>query len=172
MTQKRRQHMNAAAAAKALDESFTAYVSKLETVKSFEYLGRMLRYDGNDALAICTDLGRARLTRGLISRVLRAENASPRVCSLLYKTTIQADLLLGGEVGNIAPYSMRSYEGFHLRTARHMAGMMPWRSPNLKNWTWTYNRRRRRCWRRQACRCNTILKFVAQRPFMEICLEA
>ena len=177
MTQKRCQHKNAEAAAKAQDESFSAYGVELETVDSFKYLGRLLRYDDNDAMAIRSNLGKARAMWGRLSRVLRAENASPRVCSLFYKATIQAVMLFGSETWNISPASMRSLEGFHLRAARRMAGMMPRKSPNGE---WTYPKTEEVL---EAAglhtvqayieiRRNTILKFVAQRPIMELCLEA
>ena len=73
--------------------------------------------------------------RGRLSQFLRAENAFPQVFGMFYKATIQAVLLFGSEMRNISPASVHSLEGFHLRAARHMAGMMPQRSPNG---TWTY----------------------------------
>ena len=86
-------------------------------------------------------------------------------------------MLFGSESWNISPASMRSLEGFHLRAARRMAGMMPRKSPNDE---WTYPKTEEVL---EAAglhtvqayieiRRNTILKFVAQRPIMELCLEA
>ena len=58
MAQKRRQHKNAAAAVKAPDESYSAYGIELETVEPFKYLGRILRYNDNNVLAMRTNLGK------------------------------------------------------------------------------------------------------------------
>ena len=62
---------------------------------------------------------------GRLSRVMRAENASPRVCGLFYKATVQAVLLFGSETWCLSPANLRLLEGFHVRAARRMTGMMP-----------------------------------------------
>ena len=70
-----------------------------------------------------------------LSCTIRAENASPCVCGLFYKATVQSILLFGCETWNLSPKSLHSLEGFYLRTAWHMAGKRP-----MKLWdgTWKY----------------------------------
>ena len=176
--QKWQQHRNAAVAAKALGESFTAYCVKLETVESFKYLGRMLRYDDNDALAIHMHLGKARATWGLLSWVLMEENAPLPVCSLFYKAMIQDVLLLGSETRSISLASILSLDGFHLLAARCMAGMMPRRSPNDKNGTYPATEEVLEATGLYTVQMyvevhrTTVLKVAAQRPIVELYLEA
>ena len=134
-TDRRRQHENAVGAARALDESFSAYGVELETVESFKYLGRVLRYDGNDVQAVRINLRKARATWERLSRVMRSEHASSRVCGLFYKATVQAVLLFGSETWNVTPAILRGLEGFHVWAARRMAGMMPTRDTSGK---WEY----------------------------------
>ena len=176
-TTRRRQHGNAVGAARALEESFSAYGVELETVESFKYLGRVMRYDDNDAEAVRTNLRKARATWGRLSKVTRSENASSRVCGMFYKATVQAVLLFGSESWSVTPAILSSLEGFHVRAARRMAGMMPTRDTSGK---WEYpssgevlekvglytideyvNVRR-----------NTILRFVSKRPIYELCRGA
>ena len=79
-------------AGRALDQEFTAYGEKLERVEVFKYLGRLLSFDDNDIQAVRSNLKKARKVWSRISRVLRAENASPRVCRIFYKATVQVVL--------------------------------------------------------------------------------
>ncbi len=67
--------------------------------------------------------------------MLRAENASPNVCGVFHKATVQAVLLFGSETWKLSPLSLKSLEGFHIRAACRMAGMQPARNPDG---TWTY----------------------------------
>ncbi|KAL7523456.1 hypothetical protein ACHAXR_000188, partial [Thalassiosira sp. AJA248-18] len=85
----------------ALKQQFTAYGVELERVEVFKYLGRLLTYEGNDIQAVRSNLMKARKCWARISRVLRAENASPRVCGMFYKATVQAVLLFGSETWNL-----------------------------------------------------------------------
>ena len=172
-TKRRRQHENAEVAARALEESFLAYGVELEKVESFKYLGRILRYDDSDTQTVATNLRKARATWGRLSRVLRKENSTPRVCGMFYKATVQAVLLFGSETWNITASMVRSLEGFHVRAARRMTGMMPEQKPS-GDWMYpasgevleaaglytidNYVKVRR----------NTILRFVAQRPIYEL----
>ena len=176
-TERRRQHENAEGAARALDESFSAYGVELEAVESFQYLDRVLRYEDNDAQAVRVNLRKARATWGRLSRVMRAENASPWVCGMFYKATVQAVLLFRSETWNVTPAILRSLEGFHVRAARRMAGRVPKRDTSGK-WEYpasgevlekvglytidNYIKVRR----------NTILQFVSQRPIYELCRGA
>jgi hypothetical protein len=62
--------------------------------------------------------------------VLRAENASPKVCGVFYKAVVQAVLLFESEMWKLSPASLKSLEGFHIRAARCMAGMPLTRNPD------------------------------------------
>ncbi len=68
--------------------------------------------------------------------MLRSENASPKVCGVFYKATIQAVLLFGSETWNLAPSGMVCLEGFHLRAAWRILGIPPWKRPDG---TWEYS---------------------------------
>jgi hypothetical protein len=109
----------------ALAQLFTAYGDELERVEVFKYLGRLLAYDDNDTQAMRGNLKKARKSWGQVLRILRAENASSKVCGVFYKATVQAVLLFGSETWKLSPSSLKSLEGFHVRAARCMAGKMP-----------------------------------------------
>ena len=119
--ERKHQHEAAVEAALALRQQFTAYGDVLDRVEAFKYLGRLLSYDDNDVQAMRANLRKARRTWGRISRVLRAENASPRVCGMFYKATVQAVLLFGSESWCLSDTAMKRLEGFHVRAAWRMA---------------------------------------------------
>jgi len=98
---KKLQHEAAVDAARALEVQFTAYGEELERVEVFKYLGRLLAFDDNIVQAVQCNLKKARKSWSGILQVLRAENASPRVCALFYKATVQAVLLFGSETWNM-----------------------------------------------------------------------
>jgi hypothetical protein len=108
--------------------------------------------------------------------VLRAENASPKVCGVFYKAVVQALLLFGSETWKLSPASLKSLEGFHIRDARRMAGMQPTRDPDG---TWTYPSSKDVpkavelktivhyigvCW-------ETIARFILDRPLFALCRD-
>ena len=159
-------------AARAADESFTAYGVMLDQVEAFKYLGRTIRSDNNDAQAVSDNLRKAKRVWGRLSRVMKAENASPRVCGLFYKATVQAVLLFGSESWTVTLTMRRGLEGFHTRAARRMTGMMPekdsageWVYPHTdevleKSGLFTVDHY-------ITVRRTTILKFIADRPIYE-----
>ena len=89
--------------AKALEARFFAPGVELERVEVFTYLGRLIEYDGEDTQAVRGNLKKARRVWARISRVLRVENASPRVCGMFYKGTVQSMLLFGSETWCLTP---------------------------------------------------------------------
>ena len=119
----------------ALGVEFTAYGDELERVEVFKYLGRLISFDDTDVQAVASNLMKARKSWARVSKVLRAENAAPRVCGLFFKATVQAILLYGSETWNLTPTALRTLEGFHIRAARRMAGLMPTKGANNQ---WTY----------------------------------
>ncbi len=131
------QHEIAATARQSLQMHFYAYGEELKKVEVFKYLGWLLAYDDNDTQAIRANLAKACKMWARVSRVLRVENASPKVCGVFYKATIQAVLLFGSETWNLAPSGLKCLEGFHLRAAWQMSDKRPmkrldgtWRYPN------------------------------------------
>jgi hypothetical protein len=135
--ERKKQHEAAEAARVALARTFTAYGEDLdlERVEVFKYLGRLLAYDDNDSQAMRANLKKAHKSWARVSRVLRAENASPKVCGVFYKAVVQAVLLFGSETWKLSPLSLKSLEQFHIRAARRMAGMQPAKNPDG---TWKY----------------------------------
>ena len=129
------QHVAAKRAHLALRQTFTAYSKELERVEVFKYLGRLLAYDDNDTQTVRGNLKKAHSDWVRLSRTIRAKNASPRVCGIFYKATVQLILLFGSETWNLSPKSLKSLKGFHLQAAWHMAGIRP-----MKLWdgTWKY----------------------------------
>eukprot|EP00957_Ditylum_brightwellii_P189238 14403925-Ditylum_brightwellii.AAC.1 len=92
--------------------------------------------DDTDSRAIHSNMQKAQGVWDRVSRVLRGENASPRVCGTFYCATVQAVLLYGSESWNITPTAMRMLEGFHVKTAWRMATVnRPERQPDG---TWVY----------------------------------
>ena len=172
----RKQHEAAEAARVALRKTFTAYGEDLERVEVFKYLGRLLAYDDNDSQAMRSNLKKARKSWAQVSRVLRAENASPKVCGVFYKATVQAVLLFGSETWKLSPLSLKSLEGFHIRAARRMAGMMPVRNPDG---TWKYPNSGevlkavglKTVGEYIAVRIETIARFIVDRPIFALCRD-
>jgi len=171
---RKKQHEAAEAARVALRKTFTAYGEDLERVEVFKYLGRLLAYDDNDSQAMRSNLKKARKSWARVSRVLRAENAAPKVCGVFYKATVQAVLLFGSETWKLSPLSLKSLEGFHIRAARRMAGMQPARNPDG---TWTYPNSKdvlkavglKTIGEYIGVRRETIARFIVDRPIFALC---
>ena len=171
------QYQAAENSSRALEHRFSAYGEWLERVEVFRYLGRLLAYDDNDSQALRSNLRKARKCWGRLQRVLRAENASPRVSGMFYKATVQAVLLFGSESWNLTPSAIKCLEGFHLRAARRMTGMMPCKQPDG---SWTYPSSEKVLEKAGLhtiaeyieVRRNTILKFLINRPIHSLCEDA
>ena len=131
-----RQHEAAVNSALALRQEFTAYGDVLERVEVFRYLGRLLAMDDVDRQAVDANLRKARRAWARLERLLRAENAPPRVCGMFYKATVQAVLLFGSETWALTPTVLRRLEGFHVRAAYRMAAEH--RPQRRADGTWTY----------------------------------
>ena len=61
----------------------------------------------------------------MFSKVLRTEKATPRVCGMLYRVTVQAVLLYGSKTWVMLPASVWTLEGFHIYCACQLTGMVP-----------------------------------------------
>jgi hypothetical protein len=131
------QHAAAVRSQQALEHGFTCNEEPLERVQVFKYLGRLIAGDDADTQAMRSNLRKARGVWAWISRVLWAENASPRTSGMFYKATVQAVLLYGSETWSLLPSSLKGLEGFHIRAAWQMSGLRPEKNPNG---SWTYPR--------------------------------
>ncbi len=160
----------------ALTQLFTAYGDELERVEVFEYLGWLLAYDDNNTQAMRGNLKKARKSWGRVSCILRAENASPKVCGVFYIAIVQAVLLFGSETWKLSSLSLKILEGFHIRAACYMAGKMPTKNPNG---TWTYPSSRdvlkavglQTIDHYIGTRRETIARFIVDRPLFVLCWD-
>ena len=122
----------------ALDAKLYAYGEELERVDVFKYVGRLIVFDDDDTQEVRGNLAKARRVWARISRVLRAENASARVCGMFYKATVLSVLLFGSETWVLSPTTLKGLEGFHVKAARRMTGLLPkkiggsWKFPKTK----------------------------------------
>ncbi len=111
------QHAAAERVHLALRQTFSAYGKELERVEVFKYLGRLLAYDDNDARTVRGNLKKAQGNWARLSCMIKAEHASPRVCGVFYKATMQSIPLFGSKTWNLSPVSLKSLEGFHMWAA-------------------------------------------------------
>jgi hypothetical protein len=170
------QHEATETARIALAQSFTAYGDELERVEVFKYLVWLLAYNDNDTQAMRANLAKAHKSRGQVSCVLRAKNASPKVCGMFYTATKQAKLLFGSDLWKLSPSSLKSLEGFHTQAAHRMAGKKltrnfdgMWTYPSLKDvlkevGLWTINHYIGVCWETIAC-------FIVDQPLFALCRD-
>ena len=131
----------------------------------------------NDGPTILTNLRKARKCWAWISKVLRAENASPRVSGMFYRATVQAVLLFGSETWNLTGTWLKKLEGFHLRAAWRMArASKPRRNPDG---SWVYPPSAdtleevglKTIAHYVAVRRQTISDFIRDRPIFGLCVE-
>ena len=125
------QHDAAATSIWALEARFTAYGKKLERMEVFKYLRRFWAFYDNGAQVAMRSLKKARGVWTRVSRVLRWENALPRVCGMFYRSTVQAVLLFGSKTWELSPSAMKYLEGFHLKVVRWMTAMVPKRGTDV-----------------------------------------
>lgn len=175
----RKRQRHAAEDARRADEVvISACGQPLDAVDVFKYLGRLLsRYD-NDWPDVYKNLTKARKRWGMVSRVLRRENANPRIMAMFYKAVVQSVLLYGSETWVITPVMLRALEGFHHRVARQLTGLVGRYLPREDKWVYApteevlrkaglfpmseyLSRRQRRC-----------ADYVASRPIAELCRKS
>jgi hypothetical protein len=121
-----------------------------------------------------SNLKKARGCWARVSRVLRAENATPKTCGMFYKATVQAVLLYGSETWSLSPSSMKRLEGFHVRAAWRMSGKRPERNVDG---SWTYPRSEevleavgmKSIAHYVDIRRQTVANFIVNRPIHELC---
>ncbi len=113
---------------RALECTFRANEEDLERVEVFKYFGRLISFDDANNQAMRSNLKKARGCWARVSRVLRAENATPKTCGMFYKATVQAVLLYGSEIWSLSLSSMKHLEGFLICAAWRMSGKRPERN--------------------------------------------
>ena len=99
---------------------------RLERVRAFNYLGRVLTENDDDSVSIDSRIKKARGRWVGIARVLKREGANARVMGRFYLAVVQALLLYGSESWAIKRRDMKKLERFHLRAIRHMTGEHIW----------------------------------------------
>ncbi len=121
-------------------------------------------------------LKKARKSWAWVSRVLRAENASPKVCGVFYKAVVQAVLPFGSETWKLSPASLKSLEGFHIWAARRIAGMQPTRNPEGM-WKYPSSKYVLKAVGLETIdhyigvRHKTIARFIVDRPLFALCRD-
>ena len=60
-----------------------------------------------------------------ILAVVQGEIASPRVCGMFFRATVQSVLLFGPEMWVLNPSTLERLEDFHVKAARRMTGKVP-----------------------------------------------
>jgi hypothetical protein len=171
------QHEAAVHSKRALEHTFSVNGEELVRVEVFKYLGRLISHDDADNQAMQSNLGKAHGCWAQVSRVLRAENATPKTCGMFYKATVQAMLLYGSETWSLSPSSMKRLEGFHIRTAWQISGKRPVRKDDG---SWTYPRLEdvlqavglKPITHYVGMRRQTVVNFILNRPIYELCAEA
>jgi hypothetical protein len=104
---------------------FSANGEELERVEVFKYLGWLISHDDADNQAMLSNLRRARRCWAWVSRVLWAENVTPKTCGMFYKATLQAMQLYGSETWSLSLTSTKHLDGFHICAAWQMLGKRP-----------------------------------------------
>ncbi len=121
----------------ALKCTFHANREDLERVEVFKYLGRLISFNDANNQAMQSNLKKAGGCWARVSRVLRAENATPKTCGMFYKVTVQAVLLYGSETWSLSLLSMKRLEGFYICAVWRISGIRPERNVDG---SWTYPR--------------------------------
>jgi hypothetical protein len=171
------QHAAAACSQQALDHVFTCNGDELDRVEVFKYLGRLIAHNDVDTQAMRSNLGKARGCWAWISRVLRAENASPRTSGMFYKVTVQAVLLYGSETWTLPPSREKQLEGFYIQATWQMSGLCPEKKPDG---SWLYpcsvdvleKAGLEMITHYLGVRQQTVANFIVNQPIWELCAGA
>ena len=101
---------------------FTINGEKIERVKEFRYLGRILTEDDDDSRCIEDQLKKARSIWWRMAKLLKREGANPLQMGRFYMAVVQAVLLYGSESWTITLRDMKALERFQKKAARYMTG--------------------------------------------------
>ena len=106
--------------AEAEEVIFTVYGEKLERVREFRYLGRILTEDDDDSKNIIEQLARARQKWNSRAKILKREGANARTMAKFYMAVVQAVLLYGAESWTITKKNWMRLRSFHRGATRYM----------------------------------------------------
>ena len=81
------------------ERAFEAYGKPLETVSTFNYLGRVMTAGSDNWLAVAGNLVKSWKSWGRLSRILSREEADKRVSGNFFKAVVQAAILFGRRRG-------------------------------------------------------------------------
>ena len=157
---------------------FSVHGIPLESVSSFNYLGRPLSNFGDDWYALRKNLDKAHLHWTLISRVLVREKASPRVSAMFYKVAVQAVLLYSCETWSLTSRMLDILESFHHRVARRLTHRHAFYLQHADLWVWpsiTETLHMAGMFTIQeyiSCRRKYILPYAETRPLLSQCRQA
>ena len=156
---------------------FKAYGEPMEAVSEFRYLGRLLTETGDNWPAVDGNIKKAGRSWGRLARLLGREGADPNVSQTFYIAVAQAVLLFKSETWILTARMEKALDTFQSRVAQKITGRQPrhgiggtWYYPSLAGamkeagivWIWTSILRRQ----------NTVAKFIAIRPVLDLCEKA
>ena len=99
------------------ERAFQAYGELLETVTSFNYLGRVMKAGDEDCTVVTGNLRKAWKIWTWMTRILGREGADLRISGLFLNAVVQAVLLFGSDTWVLNPHIERSLGSFQHRVA-------------------------------------------------------
>jgi len=103
-----------------LATTFSVNGAIIETVPAFKYLGRWLRYDDDDLLAVLQNIEGARKRWFQMKKLLARQHASIRAMGRFYLAAVQSILLYGSETWTLTKRQIHLLDTFHHHCARHI----------------------------------------------------
>ena len=101
---------------------FTINGEKIERVKEFRYLGRILTEDDDDSRCIEDQLKRARSRWWRMAKLLKREEVNSLYMGRFYMAVVQAVLLYGSESWTITLRDIEALERFQKKAVQYMTG--------------------------------------------------
>ena len=102
--------------------TFEVNGKKLERVKSFKYLRRILTKNNDNEACKTEKLRQARQRWNSIAKILKRKGAQPVYMARFYLTIGQAFLLYGEDTWVVSRRDAGRLRRFHWRVIRHMTG--------------------------------------------------
>jgi hypothetical protein len=98
---------------------------EIEMVRVFKYLGRMVRDDDKDTLALKHNLKKAQGTWARLRKSLCHDNTNWKTMGYFYKAVIMTVLLYSAETWTLSQADMSRLRNFHYRVAMGICGLYP-----------------------------------------------
>ena len=86
----------------------------IEGVETFKYLGRILDWSYNNWLAVLSNFRKARRVWNRLGKLLRREQAEPRLSAIFYQAVFHTVLLFWAETWVLSEAMSRNLEGVHV----------------------------------------------------------